>query len=190
MRLGRNGEPSLIIGFDVRVFSPLSGGDQAERMISFDPTVWASLRELAPQEALKAYEMKLMSDKSNGLNLFVDPPHLTVPEGYIVAAFDAPQDTVEYMCNSFGLQPALGRNSDELPKQGFSFLGYDVVDLWTQSSVLIGAGDLISNRVVRNRFGLIDKKDEAIVAAEDVDSMDISRAPFQAIGIWIQASVV
>lgn len=186
MHLGRLATTSLVIGFDIRVAPVFSDESDSKLAISLDPSVWASRRDAAPGEALSIYEISRISDKSNGLNLFVTPPTLPVPTGYVLAAFDALQDTVEYMCESFGLQPSLEFASDELKDWGFSFLGYDVVDLWTQSSALVGVGDLIVDNAVRNAHGLIERKDEGITAAKFADGIDPERAPFQVVGVWIK----
>lgn len=177
----------LVIGYDLRVWPPNPANRASPPPKSADPMVWQSVRELSPDVICPIYGVERLVDISNGINLAIDPPPASAPKGFIWAAFDAPKDIVGYLCHSFGLQHSLGRNAQMLPDEGFVLLGYDIVDLWTQTSALhhFMDGAAFTEWAI-NDDGLIQNRAFAKQACINADASYPAYAPFQPVGVWIR----
>lgn len=173
---------SVIIGYDLRVFSDKTF---SSIQVSLDPTIWPSCRDINQALYLNIYEIKNISDISNGLNLAVLLPKKLAPTGYTWAMFDAPENIVQYMCKSFGLQYSISENSNRISKNIFTFLGYDIVDLWTQSSYLFQFGATGVKPEYYNKFTLISSAVLAKKICKIADEFLPDYSPFQPIGIWV-----
>lgn len=182
MHLDNASPSSVIVGYDLRVFSDKSF---SAIQVSFDPTIWPSCRNINQALYLNIYDIQNISDISNGLNLAVFLPNKSAPTGYTWAIFDAPENIVRYMCDSFGLQYSLNEYSDKIPKDLFTFLGYDIIDLWTQSSYLFqfrATGIKYRNY---NNFRLISSAILAKKICKIADKSLPDYSPFQPVGIWV-----
>jgi hypothetical protein len=134
-------------------------------------------------------------DFLNGLNLFdyttferlIDQPTL----GYVIVAFDLPRGLVDKIQSTF--QPD-NRPIEDLIKNNWIFLGYDVIDVYTQSSGLYSFNwsDLeFSSLMDRtpsglNKQGLIDDVLAAINVSIYLDSFIKDHAPFAPCGVWVK----
>jgi hypothetical protein len=168
----------VLIGYDLRL--SLESSDNVVQP-SFDPQIWPSMREIDENLFSKVYGVNKISDVSNGLNLSVRVPHNSIPDEYLLVCFDAPREIVAYMASSFGLQGSL----QEPDNTRFTLIGYDVVDLWTQSTSLFCGDELASRWRNRNDWNLIDKLVWAKEACRDADNEYPGDYPHQAVGIWI-----
>jgi len=131
----------------------------------------------------------------NGLNLFdyttferlIDRPTL----GYVIVAFDLPRGLVDKIQSTF--QPD-NRPIEDLIKNNWIFLGYDVIDVYTQSSGLYSFNwsDLEFSSLIErtpsglNKQGLIDDVLAAIKASIYLDSFIEGHAPFAPCGVWVK----
>jgi hypothetical protein len=175
----------LVIGYDLRLWNAGDNHKNPSIHISADPTIWVSARELSIDSVCAIYGVKRLSDISNGVNLEIFPPPGPAPDGFIWSAFDAPEKIVKYMADSFGLQHSLQCKSKILYDEGFSLVGYDVIDLWTQTSALFKLSDLNHISLTRNSYGLFSTPAFAYRACTKADELYPAQSPFQPVGIWI-----
>jgi hypothetical protein len=185
MRQDNKDDLFLVIGYDLRVVKSCSETTGSSIQESADPTIWISAREISPNTICTIYGVERLSDISNGLNLAIAPPPCSAPQCFIWAAFDAPREIVNYMSNSFGLQHSLEHESSVLSNKGFILLGYDVVDLWTQTSALFHFTELDINRLKLNQWRLFQERDSARQACIFANELCPTNAPFQPVGVWI-----
>ena len=131
----------------------------------------------------------------NGLNLFdystfqrlIDQP----TSGFIMTAFDLPCGLVDKIKSTF--QPD-NTPIEDVRKNNWSFLGYDVVDTYTQSSGLYSFNwreQEFSNIMSHapsglNKQGLIDDVLAAIKVSIYLDSFIEGHAPFAPCGVWVK----
>lgn len=183
-----------VIGYDLRVWPAFAGTKHSTVQVSLDPSVWHSARELSSDLFCEAFGVERIGDVSNGLNLAISPPRRPSPTGFITVAFDAPQQTVARICNSFGLQHSLESNSEVLSTGGFVCLGYDVVDIWTQRTALypseIFQATLNSSGLELNELGLFPTQASAARGCLLADSRNPDSSPFQPVGIWIASAEI
>jgi hypothetical protein len=178
-------EDFLVIGYDLRIKDNLYKREN----ISADPTIWISIREFLPNVICSIYGVERLDDMSNGLNLAYNSPPASAPEYFVWAAFDAPKWIVEYMSSCFGLQNSLNRDSHILLDEGFVLLGYDVIDLWTQTSALFQYTDMNYDSSKINQWQLFQDRDSAREAGLLADKVCPTSAPFQPVGIWMLNSL-
>ena len=181
MRLDEDMKDRFVIGYDLRI-DPASLGRGG--VLSFDPQIWSSVRQLAPVLFCDVYGVGSVWDVSNGVNLAVLPP-TRIPYGYVLVAFDAPGAIVEYMCDAFGMQESLGAVSKEILASEYGLIGYDVVDLWTQSSRLTEFDGVPVPASLRNEYGLISSEAVAMGLCDKADVLFPDGCPHQCVGVWI-----
>ena len=179
-----------IIGYDLRVWSANVGLQNSRVQVSLDSSVWRSARELSSNLICDAYGVAHISDISNGLNLAVYPPQHSAPAGFVWAAFDAPEEIVSQISESFGMQHSLGLNSNALSTDGFVCSGYDVVDIWTQRTALypseIFQAILNSNQLELNEWGLFPTQSSATQGCLLANNRNPDSSPYQPVGVWIK----
>lgn len=178
-----------VIGYDLRVWSAGAGMPNSQQ-VSLDSSVWHSARELSSNLICDAYGIARISDISNGLNLAVSPPKHPAPAGFIWAAFDASEEIVGQISESFGMQHSLGMNSNALSTDGFVFSGYDAVDIWTQRTALypgeIFQAILDSNRLELNEWGLFPTQTLATQGCLLANRKSPDSSSYQPVGVWIK----
>jgi hypothetical protein len=168
----------VVIGYDLREAFDTEKNSPESR--SADPMIWISCREISPEKICSLYDETRLCNFSNGLNLAVEPPPSSAPEGFIWTAFDAPWEIVNYMTSSFGLKQSLERESNILTGEGFVLCGYDVIDLWTQFSALFEDDE----RSLDHPW-LYPERYLAWQACDKANELFPERAPFQPVGVWI-----
>jgi hypothetical protein len=89
------------------------------------------------------------------------------------------------MCESFGLQYSLSESSNIIPRKDFIFLGYDIVDLWTQSSYLFQFKKKKVDSNANNEVKLIESSILAVNICKIADKSYPDYSPFQPIGVWM-----
>lgn len=180
--------PFWIIGYDLRVW-PLAEIKNSSVHVSLDANVWPSARELSNDLICDAYSVERIGDVSNGLNLAISPPPKSAPPGFVRVAFDAPKDIINQIWESFGMQHSLGDLSNSLLTAGFVFVGYDVVDIWTQRTALypseVFQAILNTNRSEFNEWGLFPTQAAATHGCLLADASNPGSSPFQPVGVWI-----
>jgi hypothetical protein len=131
----------------------------------------------------------------SAINLFqtdpTDIPSIKLPPNARVVAFDLP---IEYLIHQArGNVSTCPRINMEVLRDGWKFIGFDIVDPMTQSSafslVAISPRDLtngIFNGLSRNGYGVVDDQDAALKAASFFDSLIPEHAPFVPCGIWLK----
>jgi hypothetical protein len=169
-----------IIGFDLRNMQ-MSG---SLYMTSFD-------------EATRFEDFnEKYQDHQAGLNLFIEDPSKwagdLLPAKATVIAYDLPAALVEALQSNVVSVPPLLSGADSL--QRWDFKGFDVVDVFTQSSALWGFGlskkslelQLRKCSTRQNGSGLISNWDAAIRAAMSFDRKFEEHAPFVPCGVWVK----
>jgi hypothetical protein len=132
----------------------------------------------------------------NGLNLF---PTLSManevlglePDGVLVA-FDFPSGLIESVATTFGLNAL----TEAEITSSWKFLGYDIVDIRTQSSAMYSfdwtrdewIAICESVKFAFNRFGLVQEEALAISQATEFDEKVREHAPFAPCGVWIRSA--
>lgn len=172
-----NSEPlGLVMGKLIRI-------DQFEwRPATIDSEVWPRVVDAG------------RLDQCNGVNLFPSLDQASEaakesPDACIVA-FEFPTDLLERISKTFGLSPGSGRLSGAAPN--WELLGYDVVDIRTQSSgfysfewdraewiEMVGSDDL-----KLNSHGLLASEASAVAHSVKFDQRVPSHAPFAPCAIW------
>lgn len=168
-----------VIGFDIRKSLPLKN----LFMTSYDDNV----RYEDIYEMCKEYQ--------SGINLFfVDPSRITsikIPTGARIIAFDLPTDLVASLLNGNVSRPY------PLPKiniksDGWDFVGYDVVDPYTQTSAFYGFTKKFSEKItdscfiILNSYGLLENIESAKKVSEFCDHLVPEHAPFSPCGVWLK----
>lgn len=129
-------------------------------------------------------------DECNGLNLF---PSLDLAQAVATAgadscvvAFDFPAELLNAISKTFGLS-----SSPSTGPVDWEFLGFDVVDVRTQSSAFYSFGwdrrewiEFASTGLDLNRFGLVKEAKSAVDLAIEFDRRVSAHAPFAPCGIW------
>ncbi len=169
----------ILVGFDIRKSSSLSN----LFMTSYD--------DIVRYEGI--YEK--FQDYQSGLNLFfVDPlsiPSLQIPQGSLIIAFDLPTDLVVRLSNGNVSNP------QPLPKaniqNGWDFVGFDVVDPMTQTSVfhefdLSFPIEILLKKysITFNRHRLLYDIESAQTMVDVFDTLIPEHAPFSPCGIWLK----
>ncbi len=171
------GYSRCLIGFDFRERLVAHGKIPA----TLDPEVWrrVSIQHSAPDE--------------NGFNLYdVTPENALLSENATLVAFDIPQSLAALLASSFGVValPIQSASAD----LGWTFLGYDVVDVRTQSSGFysfqwtnVERDDLLRRLASPlNPFGLLDSELSAINASRVFDALVKEHAPFAPCGVSVK----
>lgn len=155
-------------------------GTQRWRPATIEPQVW-------PRIASDAR----LSD-CNGLNLF---PTLrsagnavTSDTQGVLVAFEFPSGLIESVATTFGLDARPAAES----RASWKFLGYDIVDIRTQSSAMYSFDwsrdewiELAeSMKFTFNQFGLVQEESVAIAQAVAFDEKVREHAPFAPCGVW------
>lgn len=181
MPLDNEKSTRVCIGYDLRV----SGAPPRTSIRrSFDPTIWSSIVELDEALFLRVYSVKRVADIGNGLNLYVySPPQ--IPEGWVEVAFDAPYPIVEYMSDSFGLRYCLSDSSEDVLTSTHICLGFDVADMWTQTSFLAHFSSESNVEIETNQHGLITSLEPAQSVCKIADLLRPEFSPFQPVGVWL-----
>jgi hypothetical protein len=170
-----------VVGFDLRKSSALNN----LFMTSYDDSV----RYEEINEKFQAQQ--------SGINLFyIDPsaiPSLTIPVDARIIAFDLPAEFVTYLSsrNVSNPQPLPIINIDN----GWEFMGFDVVDAMTQTSVFHGFNLSISLEEVMEKYslrfnnhGLIDDMEVALRVAKFFDGLIPEHTPFVPCGVWLKVA--
>lgn len=131
----------------------------------------------------------------NGINLF---PSLDLAQEVAgahakscVVAFDFPAALLEAIAETFGLARPLGT-----PLDGWTCLGFDVVDVRTQSSAFysfdwnrrewLDLMALVGSEA--NSFGLVASAQRATELASEFDRRVSAHAPFAPCGVWLASA--
>lgn len=130
------------------------------------------------------------------INIFLtDPtgiPEVNLPSNAEVIAFDLPLDYLLYQSHgNVSIAPKISFN---VLSRDWNFMGFDIVDPFTQLSALSGEMVLPSDVSLlssdslfnRNGNGLIDDPDAALKAAVIFDALIPEHAPFVPCGIWLK----
>lgn len=170
-----------VVGFDIRKSSSLN----SLYMTSYDEDV--------------RYEdiYDEFHDYLSGLNLFfVDPSNikrLKIPTEARIIAFDLPTDEVEHLLKGNVSNPKPLPNIDIL--NGWDFMGFDVVDPITQTSVFHGftppipLKELMKDYFISFGFNnneLLGDMVSALKIAKACDDYIPEHAPFSPCGIWLK----
>lgn len=182
-----------VVGYDVR--------PQLARLVVHPPGLAMATRIAIGREEWKPATIdsdrwpsligSAASPHCNGLNLVPTAAQASAlarqGEKGIVVAFDFPATLVDTVAATFGLD--LGPAES---KPQWDLLGYDIVDIRTQSSALysfdwnrdewIKLGQALGFRL--NSFGLIDAEAVAIAESISFDQRVAEHAPFAPCGIW------
>jgi hypothetical protein len=168
-----------VIGFDIRKGSSLHN----LFMTSYD-------EEVRYENIYEKYQKY-----RSGINLFfVDPSSITlleIPVGALVVAFDLPNDLVEDLLNGNVSRPyplpEINIRSGE-----WAFVGFDVVDPYTQRSAFHAFGSEFSREIidscsiVLNNYGLLENIESALKVSGFCDNNVQEYAPFSPCGIWLK----
>ena len=168
-----------VIGFDIRKSSSLKN----LFMTSYDNDV----RYENIYENSREYR--------SGINLFfVDPSSISsleFPLGARIIAFDLPTDLVVRLLRGNVSRPQPLPEIDM--REGWDFVGFDVVDPMTQTSAIYGFSlrfskeNLIEdNHLILNSYGLIEDIRSAEKMAQLFDDLIPEHAPFSACGVWLK----
>lgn len=180
-----------VIGYDLRVWPNGAAEGNTPIRLTIDPTIWRSARDIQEELICEAYGVERATDVSNGLNLAISPPQRAAPEGFVWAAFDAPEEIVARISESFGMQHSWGTDCDTLSANRYVCLGYDVVDIWTQRTALYPSNlfqaVLDSGQMDLNKWGLLLTRDSAANACLIADTRNPDSSPFQPVGIWAKS---
>jgi len=167
----------IVVGFDIRKSSSLAN----VYMTSYDENT----RYEDIYEELRTYQ--------NGLNLFyVDPSDLIPPEVAAdarIVAFDLPEDVVQSLLSGNVSTPKPLPKADL--KNGWGFIGFDVVDPITQTSAFHGFTPsipvvLIDCIVSFNDYGLLEDFETALKVANYYSDHISEHAPFSPCGVWLK----
>jgi len=168
-----------VIGFDIRKSSLLN----KLFLTSYDENV----RYEDIYESLREY--------ISPINLFfIDPAcisELEIPRDSLIIAFDLPNDVVDSLLNGNVSAP---RPLPEINiQEGWDFVGFDVVDPYTQTSALYGfdlqvaVNESLEKAMVSfNKFGLLEAIGEAEKIAQIYDHLIPGHAPFSPCGVWLK----
>lgn len=173
----KNNYSRSIVGYDLRI-----------NIVEDQPKTIS--RSIWPQHPSRVgYEFEKYE---NGINLSFDLESLLLVEDCddsFLVAFDIPTDLAELVRTTFGLH-LLDTNSMPMPER-WEFLGYDIVDIWTQSSALY---DFSINKIEYflahdssievNNHGLVSSADSAIKLVGIFDEKIKEHSPFSPCGIW------
>lgn len=130
----------------------------------------------------------------SAMNLFAADPSgmssLSLPSDSRVIAFDLPVACLAKL--SAGNVSAPAPLSMEVLDPGWEFIGFDIVDPYTQTSALGGFGEgarrIVAGEVplAVNGFGLVDDFAQASQAAVQCDALLPEHAPFVPAGVWLK----
>lgn len=172
-----------VVGFDIRRGSSLNN----LFMTSYD------------EDTRYEYMYEELHNYQNGLNLFfVDPSDLEsleIPADARIIAFDLPADVVQCLLEGNVSNP------QPLPKtdlrNGWDFVGFDVVDPITQTSAFHGftppipVERLIEDDVISfNNYGLLEDFESALKIANCCSEYIPEHAPFSPCGIWLKQTIL
>ncbi|MCX4025093.1 hypothetical protein H0A36_27770 [Endozoicomonas sp. SM1973] len=119
------------------------------------------------------------SKTTNGLNLFDELLDVEIPLDTAVLAFDANKQIIQHMASTFGLYHMLEKKNDFLFSAGFKFIGFDVVDLYTQETFLLHV-DTTGYSI--NSYGLIEKESMADDLAKSINDT----YKYDSVGVWLK----
>lgn len=178
--MSKNLSKRKIVGFDLRRQSSLN----RLYLTSYDDSV-------RYEDINEKYQ-----EQQSGINLFfIDPTDihsLILPDDARVIAFDLPVQRVVKLINGSVSTP------EPLPTVnvdiGWDFMGFDIVDALTQTSVFHGfditsahLNEIIEKNSLRfNSHELIDEEDAAIAATGFCNNLMPEHAPFSPCGIWLK----
>lgn len=172
----------VVLGYDLRL-------RVNEVIFCLDPYIWLSLKNTNLEQYLSAFNINSIWDLSNGVNLMTEMPK-SVPKGFALVAFDAPINIIDYMSDSFALSDSLTKPVELTLLNEFNFLGFDIVDLWTQTSVLHKNTALYEDdkqdffKYYKNENQLIQYEKEAWDCCRIADK-EFPFEPYQPVGIWL-----
>lgn len=193
------GYAKRIAGFDFRSLldcnpviagnSPLTSSSMHEGnecLATLDNQIWPQV------------EFPNFSGDSNGFNLFdslEECEHFTYKSKSLLAAFELPMALIDLLSSTFGV---VASSFDlNATRSGWIFLGYDVVDIRTQSSAIhsFASSEIeFDNLLVKiksnlNLYSLIINESESIEASIAFDYLLPEHAPFAPCGIWISGGM-
>lgn len=171
-----------VVGFDIRKSTALN----KLFLTSYDENV----RYEDIYESLQEYR--------SPINLFfIDPTcisELEIPRDSLIVAFDLPNDIVDCLLEGNVSSPR------PLPEinihDGWDFVGFDVVDPYTQTSALYGfdlqetVKEALEKVTVNfNKSGLLEAMGGAEKIAQIYDHLIPAHAPFSPCGIWLKTKI-
>jgi hypothetical protein len=131
-------------------------------------------------------------DKMSAMNIFnCNPnnfPGIIIPDEARILAFDMPSEFVEILCAGKLSNPGVLPQIDI--SIGWNFLGFDVVDPFTQTSAIHGFDGFwlkfnCDKNYKINKNGLISNDEDSVKICTDFDILIKEHAPFVPCGIWI-----
>lgn len=168
-----------VVGFDIRKSSSLN----KLFLTSYDENV----RYENIYESLQEY--------ISPINLFfIDPAYISeleIQRDSLIIAFDLPNEVVDSLLNGNVSAPR------PLPEinihEGWDFVGFDVVDPYTQTSALYGFGSQFAAEklveecsIVFNEHGLLKNIENSLKLSRLYDNLIPSHSPFSPCGIWLK----
>lgn len=187
------GHRRALVGFDLRLpaiptlpllkFTSSKVPQKTLKTATLDPELWPVF------DAATAYD-----SQRNGVNL-IDQAVGDFYEGKgaqaaALVAFDIPHSLFMQLAKTFGLRDL---DKHRLSEKRWEFLGFDVVDIRTQSSALYSF-DLTEAEQARlreaiplplNEWGLIDRDSATIALCLESDVVVPGHAPFAPCGVWM-----
>jgi hypothetical protein len=171
----------ILIGFDIR-----KSGILAFFMTSYDPSV----RHEMIYDDYQAF--------LNGCNFFYCDPttiaSLKLPSNSYIVAFDLEEKVIKASKNrSYSVLDPLPEKVDLAE---WFFLGFDIVDIVTQTSALYGFDGevfrtfLDNHHCVLNQYGLFNDQDQTKMLIKSFDLLFPEHAPFSCAGIWLKQTSI
>lgn len=134
-----------------------------------------------------------LESQCNGFNLFdkisIEIQKKCQESNAVIVAFDIPSELAIDLTSTFGLLP----QPLDTVEQSWRFLGYDIVDIRTQSSAIFSFS-WTENEIIAifqklsiklNGYGLIQGELDALRISSGFDKMIPEHSPFAPCGIWI-----
>ncbi len=186
-----------IIGFDLRALPLICKHAPGGSLMSFPPGATGKNRFPATiDNQIWPQRIEISSVQFNGFNLFDQPTDelrdIAKRMEAVLVAFDLPKALADILSSTFGLAP-LPTNVMTADKS-WKFLGYDIVDIRTQSSAIYSFE--WSNTELReilqqlslqlNPCGLIENELSAVMHSISFDDIVPEHFPFSPCGVWIQ----
>lgn len=167
-----------IIGYDIRKRPfPLKGEDV---VITIDMERW------------KDFDKKYSCMELNGLNLLYSDSQF-LDDDFCLVAFDIPSEIARKLSVTFGLKPfSFNKHIDS---KEWIFIGFDIVDIYTQVSILYSFDGTISNKlnkilrskhIILNKYGILQDQLESIELSQVANELVPQHAPFIPCGIWLK----
>lgn len=119
----------------------------------------------------------ILFQETHGLNLLFEVPEVNASN--LIIAIEALENMVLHLSNSFGLQ-LLIKSPVQLRYEDYTFLGFDIVDLYTQETFLTHMDSAKKNV---NEYGLLDDLGIAQSISESIND-DYN---YDVVKIWLNS---